>query len=226
VRSIRPYYIDWFLPFDASLAHAGGSVQGLADVRSLHVKDLDQFANSGSYQRITSRFAPHNLYTSMAKLNALEAAKGYGTSTFTGWPRKKAAPLATPTAKSIDMAISGYYYNVHYEYDAANNCYKRSEGGAAHKDEKSGTQLCPVVAVGVVMGRGIDPDGQHTDYVTVGSGKIYVFQDGGVTVGTWSKSSRQAQWKFTDSAGKDLAFNPGQTWLTMVDSAGSVTYKP
>jgi len=226
VRSIRPYYIDWFLPFDGALAHAGGSPQGLADLKSLHAKDLDQFANSGAYQRISSRYAPHNLYTSIDKLNALEQSKGYTSSTYTGFARKKEAPLATPTAKSVDLAISSYYYNVHYDYVAASNSYNRSEGGAPHKDDKTGQQLSPKVVVAIVMGRGTDSDGQHTDYQTVGSGHMFVFQDGGLTEGTWSKASRQAQWKFTDANGKEIALNPGQTWFTMVDTPGLVTYKP
>jgi hypothetical protein len=226
IRSVRPYYIDWALPFDASIAHVGGSPKGLSDIKSLNAKDLDQFANSGSYDRVTSRYAPHNVYTSIARLNNLEKSKGFTTANFTGFSRKKEAKSATPTAKTVDLTISSYYYNVHYDYDAATNSYSRSEGGAAHKDEKSGTQITPKVVVAIVMSRGIDSDGQHTDYTTVGSGKMFVFQDGLVQEGTWSKSSRGTQWAFTDANGKALAFNPGQTWFSMVDTSGSVVYKP
>jgi hypothetical protein len=220
VRSVRPYYIDWFWPFDASIAHVGGAPQGLADIKSLGIKDLDQFANSGAYQRVSTRYAPHNVYTSIAQLNALEAAKGFTTANFTGFPAK------TPTASKIDIAISSFYYNDHYDYDPAANTYNRSEGGAPHVDERSKSQLSPKVVVAVVMDRGIASDGQHTEYQTTGSGKIFVFQDGTETEGTWSKADRKSQWKFTDQAGKELPFNPGQTWLTMVDAPGDVTYKP
>jgi hypothetical protein len=226
VRSIRPYYIDWFLPFDAALAHVGGSPQGLSDIKSLGVKDLDQFANSGPYTRITDRYAPHNVYTSIARLNELEASKGFNTSTYTGFNRKDDKKAVTPTAKAIDLAISSYYYNAHYDYDAATNSYLRSEGGEAHKDERSGAQLSPKVVVAIVMGRGIDGDGQHTNYQTVGSGHMYVFQDGTVTEGTWTKDARASQWAFTDAAGKAIAFNRGQTWFSMVDSTSLVTYTP
>ncbi len=68
VRSVRPYYLDFLMPFDAPIAHVGGAPQALSDIRSLGVKDLDQFANSGAYQRITTRYAPHNVYTSIAQL--------------------------------------------------------------------------------------------------------------------------------------------------------------
>src|SRR3989344_4870304 len=54
VRSLRPYYIDWAVPFDASIAHIGGSPDALAQIRN-GGKDLDQFFNSGSYSRISSR---------------------------------------------------------------------------------------------------------------------------------------------------------------------------
>lgn len=226
VRSLRPYYIDWFWPFDASIAHVGGAPQALADVKSLGIKDLDQFYNSGAYERITSRYAPHNVYTSIAKLREVQQNKGFTSANYTGFARKKEQKLETPTTKTIDLNISGYYYNVHYDYDATNNAYLRSEGGAAHKDDKSGAQLEPKVVIAIVMSRGKASDGQHTEYGTVGSGHMFVFQDGYQTEGTWSKDSRQAQWKFTGADGKALEFNPGQTWITMVDSTSSVSYAP
>ncbi len=226
VRSLRPYYIDWFWPFDASIAHVGGAPQALADVKSLGIKDIDQFYNSGPYDRISSRYAPHNVYTSIARLNELEKAKGFTTANYTGWDRKKEAKIAVPTASTINLAISSYYYNVSYAYNAADNAYMRSQAEQPHKDDKTGKQLEPKVVVVIVIGRGIASDGQHTEYTTTGSGHMYVFQDGGVQEGTWGKASRQAQWTFTDAAGKALAFNPGQTWLTMVDSNTNVTFTP
>jgi hypothetical protein len=224
VRSVRPYYLDFLMPYDASVAHVGGAPQALSDIKTLGVRDLDQFANSGAYQRITTRYAPHNVYTSIANLNKLEAAKGYSTSTFTGFTRKKDAPSKTPNATSIDFAISSYLYNVHYDYDAPTNSYKRSEGGKPHTDEKSGVQLEPKVVVALAMGRGIDTDGQHTDYTATGSGHMYVFQDGMVQEGTWSKADRKSQFVFTDSNGAVLKLNAGQTWISVVDT-GTVTSK-
>ncbi len=226
IRSVRPYYLDWFLPFDAAIAHVGGSPKALSDIKSTGAKDLDQFANSGSYTRITQRYAPHNVYTSIAKLNELEEKKGFNTANFTGFERKEEKAAATPTARTIDLDISSTLYNVHYDYDVGTNTYKRSEGGKPHLDERSGAQLAPKVVVAIVMQRGIDADGQHTAYTTTGSGKVFVFQDGVVSEGTWSKTSRTAQWKFTDANGNTLTFNPGQTWLAMVDTPGSVTFQP
>jgi len=226
IRSVRPYYIDWFMPFDGSIAHVGGSPKALADIKSMGAKDLDQFANGAYYNRVSSKSAPHNVYSSIAKLNELMTKKGYTSANFTGFDRKKDAAAVTPTAKMVTLNISSFNFNVKYDYDATTNSYKRSVGGATHTDERTKEQLAPKVVVAIVMTRGIDSDGQHTAYTTTGSGKMYVFQDGTVTEGTWSKATRTAQWKFTDASGKAIALNAGQTWISMVDGPSSVSYLP
>lgn len=223
IRSVRPYYLDFLLAFDASIAHVGGAPQALKDIKSLGVKDLDQFANSGAYERVKNRAAPHNVYSSMAKFDTLNASKGFVSSTFTSLVRKKDAPAAQPTANKIDLNISSGPYNVHYDYDAATNSYKRSLGGEPHTDERSTAQLTPKVVIALVMTRGIASDGQHTNYGTTGSGHMYVFQDGILTEGTWSKTDRKSAFSFTDAAGQPIALNAGQTWITLVD-AGKVTF--
>src|SRR6185369_4571690 len=76
VRSVRPYYIQWALGFDAAIAHVGGSPEALSAMKSWSVKDLDQFANGSYFQRVNNRDAPHNVYTSTDQLHALESKKG------------------------------------------------------------------------------------------------------------------------------------------------------
>jgi hypothetical protein len=232
IRSARPYYIRWLLPFDASYAHVGGSPDALSDIQSLGVKDLNQFYNGGYYQRISSRDAPHNVYTSVGQLISLEKTKGYSTSNFTGFPRKTEAPSKTPNATSIDFTISGPTYSAHYDYNAATNSYNRSEAGAAHMVvDKAGAQtlLSPKVVIALVMPQSngaLDASGAYyTVYDTIGSGQLYIFQDGIVTTGTWNKADDKSQFNFTDSAGKPIALNPGQTWLSVVGLAGDVNYK-
>ena len=227
VRSVRPYYLDWLMPFDASIAHVGGAPKALQDIKKYHVRDLDQFANSSAYWRISSRTSPHNMYTSMGKLDGLNKSKGYTSSDFKGFSRKTEmpAPKSKRTASSIGLAISGFNYNVRYAYSSAGNRYLRSEGGSAHIDQKTHKRLSPKVVIALVMSRGIASDGQHTNYGTTNGGRAYVFQDGKVTIGTWKKTSREADLIFLKKDGSPLGLNPGQTWNTMVDKAGSVSYK-
>lgn len=226
VRSVRPYYIRWGRGFDAAIAHVGGSAEALQMIRSAGYKDLDQFFNTAPYWRISQRYAPHNMYTSVPKLIELSKSKGFTSSTYTGFPRKTDKPAPTPTAKSIDFTISSPLYYAHYDYDATTNSYKRSEGGKPHIDEKSGAQLNPKVVVALVLQQGIASDGIHTTYNAIGNGKAYIFQDGTVTEGTWSKESETAQIRFGDANGAPIAFNAGQTWITAVGNPTFVKYVP
>lgn len=225
IRSIRPYYLDWLLPFDASIAHVGGSPDALAKIKTTGAKDLDQFYNSNSYDRIGSRAAPHNVYTSLGRLIDLEKGKGLDKSTFTSLTRKVEAPSKLPTASSIDFTISGPAFSVHYDYDVATNSYKRSEGGQPHIDEKTTAQLSPKVVITLVTDQSLDGDGLHTVYNTTGTGSMYVFQDGVFTLGNWTKNDAKSQFTFTDQVGKPIDLNPGQTWISIVGLSGDVSYK-
>lgn len=223
VRSARPYYLTWLLGFDATYAHAGGSAEALSLINQWRVKDLPH--DNAHFWRINSRVAPHNLYTSIPKLREYAAAKGYGKSEFTPLARKnKEEPAATPTARSIDFAISSANYNVHYDYDPTTNSYKRSEGGAPHTDDRSGAQLAPKVVVALIMPQG--KNGIYTTYQTVGSGQVFIFQDGIVKTGSWKKDSNNANLVFTDDSGAEIKLNPGQTWFTALGDAGRVSYAP
>lgn len=224
VRSVRPYYIDFFFPFDASIVHAGGSAEGLAKLRALGVKDIDHGANAGAFRRVSNRFAPHNLYTSMAALDTVNQQRGYTTSTFTSWERKKETPGLTPTARNLNFSVSGPLYDPSFVFDPASNSYVRGMAGRPHIDEKSGQQLAPKVVIALAMA--YSKNGIYSVYQTSGTGTMFVFQDGQVQQGTWKKGDSKSQFEFLDANGKKIALNPGQTWVTLVADPGAVKYTP
>lgn len=225
VRSLRLYDIDWLAAFDTSIGHVGGSANALTEIRNGSYRDIDQFFNSGSYWRSTDRYAPHNVYTSFAKLDALNVAKGYTTSTFTGFSRVDGAASNTPNATNINIEISSYLYNNTYAYDKATNTYARSQAGAPHLDRESG-QIAPSVVVAMrVDETSIFEDGYRESIVTIGSGNAVIFQNGLAINATWHKSSKTAQITFTDAAGADIPLVRGQTWIAAVPNTnGDVTW--
>lgn len=224
VRSARPYYIDWILPYDPTYAHAGGSPEALQMIQNLGMKDMDHGANGSAYQRVSNRYAPHNLYTSMANLDAIRNKNNWAGKPFSGFMRKPDQAVATKTATAIDLQISSALFNVHYDYDAASNSYLRSEGGRPHVDEKTAKQLQPKVVVALIVPYSIHPDGIHSKYQTIGSGQALVFQDGNMQEATWTKASQNSMITFTDAGGRVLALNAGQTWVTAVGDRGMVTF--
>ena len=229
VRSARPYFIDWMLPYDAPYSHVGGSPDALTEIQTLGVKDLNEFYNGSYYERISQRAAPHNVYTSMSNLLTLEKSKGWTSSNFTGWPRKKDLPSKTPNATSIDLSEGSPDYDVHYDYAAKTNSYLRSEGGSSMVDANTNQQLNPKVVVAMVVplsSGALDASGAYySDYQDVGSGTVYIFQDGILTQGTWNKPTQASAITFTSASGTPINLNAGQTWVTVVSSTSAVSYK-
>ncbi len=225
VRSVRPYYIQWAKGFDAPIAHVGGSGEALAMIRGAGGKDLDQFFNPNQYWRVSSRPAPHNMYSDIQKLRELQTSKGWGTSNFKGFVHsQKESPAAQVTARTIDFNISSPIYNPHYDYDPTTNTYLRALGGEVHKDDKSGQQLAPKVVIGLVVSQGAN--GIYTTYKTIGSGHVYIFQNGIVEEGTWEKTAEDAQITFKKADGKTIELNPGQTWVSVIGGTDRVSFKP
>ncbi len=226
VRSVRPYYVEWAAGFDPAVAHIGGSARALQMIRSGdYGTDLDQFFNAGTYWRATDRIAPHNVYTNFDKLDALEAAKGKATSTFSFSPRQDEKKAVTPDASQININVSSGLYDVNYSYDASTNSYTRFEGGAPHTDREGG-QLSPkvVIAMKVPMSLGFE-DGYREQITTTGSGTVYIFQNGTVTEGTWSKQDAKSKLEFKTADGKEISLIRGQTWITALSQARSVSWQ-
>lgn len=225
VRSVRPYYLDFIKPYDAPIAHAGGSGEALAQIAREGFKDLDYTIAGSAFQRVNSRYAPHNLYTSRTKLLEVHKAKGWNKSNFTGLKRsKKESKAATPTAKTINLAISSALYNPSFAYDAATNSYKRSMAGQPHKDERSGKQIAPKVVVALVMPHRYA--GIYSVYQTTGSGQAVIFQNGTATKATWKKPNRSTQISLVNAEGAEIELIPGQTWFSLVSTATQITYGP
>ena len=131
-------------------------------------------------------------------------------------------------------------FNVNYSYDTTTNKYLRSyESGAAHEvydcaaenlgernpeDVCSLTQMAPDVVVAMVVQESRAADNYHEDITTVGSGDVYIFQNGTAVKGRWNKASVADQIKFTDADGGEIKLAPGQTIISAVPSYGSVEY--
>lgn len=225
VRSLRMYYLDWAAPYQPSIAHIGGSAAALTEVRNGNYKDIDQFFNSGAYWRASDRYAPHNVYTSFERLDALNAAKGFTTSEFTSFPRIDGKPSNPQNASSINVTISGPTYNSSYAYDPAANHYVRSQGGGAHTDREEGAITPSVVIVLKVAMERVLEDGYRESIVTSGDGQAYIFQNGTVMEAYWSKASRGEPLKLIDSTGNELPLVRGQTWITAVPANGGASWQ-
>ncbi len=223
VRSLRTYFIDVGMGFDAGIAHDGGDPKALVEFRQLGGRDL---AGGGAYYRSSDRWAPHNEYTSEKLMYDLMKTKGFTSSEYAPWARKADAPLEIPTASSISIDISSFLYGIDYTYVASSNSYNRFMADQAHKDKETAKQLSPKVVIVVKAPHSVVDGVGHLAIDLVGSGDVWIFQDGGVTKAKWKKSSRTTNMSFVNAEGKDIKLNTGQTWVTVIPTDRTVEYKP
>ena len=226
VRSLRLYYVDWLAPFNASVAHVGGSKASLDEIRNGKYRDIDQFFNGAYYWRASDRWAPHNVYTNAEKLDTLNRTKGYTESSFQGFTRTDGKAAEKPNATQITVNISGPLYNTSYTYDPTTNHYLRFLAGAPHLDREKG-QITPSVVIALKVNEiHVFEDGYRESIETTGSGQAVVFQNGTANEVTWRKPSHEAQLTFTDASGKDFPLSRGQTWISAVpNGVGSVAWQ-
>ena len=108
---------------------------------------------------------------------------------------------------------------VDWKWDAAAGAWKRSQDGGPHNDA-AGTQVSArnlIVQFIAYVDTGerdqsntIVPEGK-----LVGEGEAWVFTDGQVVKGKWSKPKPESVTVYTDSAGKPIGLTPGQTWVEL-----------
>lgn len=226
VRSLRMYYLDWATPYDASIAHIGGSYKALQTVRNGKYRDIDQFFNPGAYWRASDRYAPHNVYTSFGKLDTLNASKGYKTSDPKPFERETKEKDGSQNATTVSLNISGPTYNSVYTYDKKSKQYLRSQAGAPHLDREEGQIRAKVVIALMVSMQQVMEDGYRESITTTGKGTAYIFQNGHASRATWKKPSRASQLSFVDSEGKPFKLDIGKTWISAIPtSGGSVSWK-
>lgn len=228
VRSLRPYYVDWLAPWQASVAHVGGSKRSLDEIRNGKYRDIDQFFNGGSYWRSTDRWAPHNVYTNFEKLDALNSAKGYIESTP---PAIKRAPTSAkspkPNATNISVTMSGATYNSSWIYNPEANNYQRSQAGAPHLDREAGQITSDIVVILKMQMNLVQEDGWRENYNSSGEGTAIIFQNGTVHEVTWRKPATADQLSFIGADGKDFLLSPGKLWISAVpaNKNGGVTWQ-
>jgi hypothetical protein len=230
VRSSRYYYIAWAAELKAVYAHAGGSPQALSTLRSKGngqlVYNADEFRWGGSFHRISTRFSPHNLYTTGKQLRGIATAQRAKDGPI-AWPWTFAPDLAfrlRPTGGRIQVAYS--YNSIRYDYDRATNTYLRSVTGEKRQiDAATKQRVAPKNVVIMLMSFGPLNDGSHKhrlEATVVGSGAAWIATNGTTIKGTWKKTSLTSPTRFYDKAGKAVVLTVGQTFVQVMQTGTKV----
>lgn len=225
----------------------GAKADALGQIRKYgwnNYNDMNQFSIGfptfwRDYDRLGHTVATeHTMYSTTDKLYEVAAKRGLGyedadknawDKKFVPWTFKDEA-AQKGTVADIEFGFwEGYEaYNVKWAYDSATNTYKRFNNGQPHKDLDFDTQLTAKVVAVLSMAESRANDGYdknlHLLYGDKGSGKVLIFQDGGVTEGTWNKKDRTSRTLFLNKNNKPIALNAGQIWIEILPTGQKVNY--
>jgi hypothetical protein len=245
IRSIREYYLVLVKEMgDAMIMHIGWSPQALVAIESWPVRSLnrlglncdDVLANPIDRDcwrdkiRVEGNVAwEHTAYANIIELRKRGEAAGWQGTTeeFRSWKFKddqlKYITFGSASEISIDFWYKGDY-SAAFKYNQESNSYLRflgydeSNQPIPHKDNETGKQIeVKNVIVQFATETSIVGDEKNRlDYQLIGSGESYVFVDGKIIHATWSKASRDARTLFYDTNGKEIEFNRGNFWISIV----------
>jgi len=115
---------------------------------------------------------------------------------------------------------------VRYEWDGTG--FARTQNGVAHVMADNQERIKPAnVIVQFVDYRSsgfIDTTGAASpEAVLEGEGEAWIFTDGKLIRGRWSRPTRDAVTQYLDAGGQPIALTPGKTWIELAPGQGSAT---
>ena len=223
VRSIRPMDPDIVSPLGGIICYSGGQQRFVDLMRRTPVYNAihGQPDTASTFFRTPTRAAPHNVLVKAQDLLAQHADIAAPAQQF-----EYALDLSSSTATAgtrtaaVNYAFSGVT-NGSWTWDADRSVFLRSQGNGPDLDG-AGAQLS---ATNVVVIRVTVSDDQNVPKTNlIGSGEAWVSAGGGTVHATWSKASATDPIHLVDAAGAPVRLAPGNTWIELVPSAGSVAF--
>jgi len=231
VRSVRPMDSTILAPMHGLLAFSGGVqdfVQAASDA-GLQILSMDRGA-PGFYRNSGVGPAPHNAYGTPADWWAAADAGHQAPPTPQFAVARQAATASavvggTPAA-GVAITMSAYS-QPSWSWDAGSSTWLRSEGGTAAVVRSGGRLAATNVVVLRVTLRNTgatDPAGNPVpETVLTGSGDAIVATGGKTVTATWTKGDKPDVLKLSGTDGQPVQLAPGNTWVELVPTSGSVT---
>lgn len=218
VRSARPYFSEWVKELGGIFAHVGGSPEALAGLTKMdEVTDVNEFWNGQYFWRDSARSRPHNVYTSTTLFSGLISG---GQVMYEPWGFKDEAP-SDERGEVYEAVVSfgSDPYEVHWIYEHEPNDYVRWQGGGFYLDEAGQKVRAKNI---VVLEDDISVIDQIGRLKFAGTGgRMWLFRDGQVIEGFWSRNS-SGRTRFWDQQKTEaLLLNAGMIWISVTDQAPS-----
>ncbi|HJU51511.1 MAG TPA: DUF3048 domain-containing protein [Acidimicrobiia bacterium] len=229
VRSGRPSDGRLLNPLNATMAISGGQDWVIAGLRA-EVEGIIGEVRPAMF-RIDGRRAPHDLYTSTEALRQIADERDYSDEPPTAWYVFEDMPRSAERASQVVMNF-GNSFLVTWEYNPVARKYARIYAGSPSEglDPDGDSYEITADSLVVIIARRYTeqaPAGQTSVPAmdTVGTGTAYVFSQGGVLEGTWSRESSDDHLILRDLNGDDMAVPPGYLWISIVPEQNGISFE-
>jgi len=236
VRSARLSDLHYLRMLRGALGHVGASAPVVHLIRDAAARGefitADQTLYPAFYSRVNWRPAPHNVYTSTARLRAAAAAAGdRGNVEIPSLAFASTAPEGGTAATTATIPYRGWPTT--YTYDGAANGYRRMQSGARTVDAANNQ---PVLATNVLViytdlweiPHIIEDRGgsRSIEIRSTGTGAVSIFTNGKRYDGTWMRETAELMYRFVAPDGSALTLQPGQTWVHVIPKDWTVASAP
>jgi len=225
VRSARLYIVDLARPYDPYFAHAGENddVWGpLADLRSQGFADMEQILGvPEAFWRDDSRYMPHNLYTSIARMRAAGPQHGWPDRPFEG--RQFAYAKAPPAAADPRDVTLTFWNDYHVSYHWVGGAYRRLVEGVVQHDREDATPYrVSDIVVTWMPAEVIDQLGDLRMTV-YGKFPALAIRNGHTALGYWVGAGPDTLPALENGHGESIALAPGQIYIEIMPQGSSVS---
>ena len=228
VRSVRPMDADITAPLAGIFCYSGGQLPFVDAVKDtgqyMASETTEQSDGKGSFSRLSTRSAPHNVLVDVALLQSqhedhLKAPQpmlpmvGFDTVT-------ESYEVASSETGEETLSFKIKYPQATSGWKAEGSYFVRTQDGDSHLDEATGEILRATNVV--VLKTKTDNSFRDPKYgpiprtVLIDSGIAWVFSNGKRVKGTWSKSSQTSPIQLVDEAGAQIKLAVGNTWIELM----------
>ncbi len=228
-RSSRHYFLDFMMENGALYTHYGWSPKAAQDISAFGIEKINGVLGGDGntfWREEKYKGDWHSAYTSMEKIKAKAAEKGFSMETDhkngIKYSDKYSDLPAENVADDITLKYSDFY-NTGYKYNAEAKLYEKQINGNPHVMQSGETVKVKNIIIELIGDVSLGDGSDRRDMNTTGSGEGYYITNGAYEKITWSKSSRQANTVYKKADGSDLLINPGKTIVNVISPNANIT---
>lgn len=217
VRSGRTQDISLGTSLDRPLlVWSGGNatVTSLINKSDLVNMSVSAAGPNGGYYRSSDMRAPHNLYARTSSIWALDEGRGGRPGPQFTFRAPDEALGGTPVT-GVKLRMDGSM-RASWEWNSSAGVFERSHDRDPHLLSDGSRVSAHNVLILECEYKTSVADSRSPEAQTTGTGRAWIFADGQLVEGSWSRPDQNSAWTFTTADGDAITLSPGRTWVSLI----------